>query len=432
MNLVSFLEGHSKAKGGMKGGAFLAVIWLSCALSSGPLIAQERASNPTGGAPVPGGTSDDAIIVGPFLFSPALQLTWQDRDNIFYTPVNEVRDQVWLARAQLLFEVPINESHVYFSYSPQYTDYRTYDLVDKWSHFVDIGGSFLFSNGLAISATYNYIIGNLETREVDPGGELYYGDPKFIKNFAAVSADYWFTQRDGLFVDFSWTDLDHSEPRFFYDYTSRAAGFGWLHQLSPTLVMDVRYGVIDFDAHDTPYQSNSFRDSFSQTLLLGLRGQLSPVVSTEGQVGYRTIRYDLQPGDPPVSDFSGFIVNGLISWEMAHGSVLSFDFLRSPYPSNYADNANYVATGVGLTYSLDRGTVFGQAHSRFQNNDYELPDPVTGELRSDDILSLGLGLGYRFTNHLSLFGSYLYEDRDSLFRYSYTINIFTLGLVLGF
>jgi len=432
MNSALILEGHSRAKGKVKGEAFLAVICLSCALSSGPLIAQERVSNPTGGAPVPGGTSEDAIIVGPFLFSPTLQLTWQDRDNIFYTPVDEVRDQVWLARAQLLFEVPINESHVYFSYSPQYTDYRTYELLDKWSHFFDVGGSFIFSNGLAIRATYNYIVGNLETREVDPGGELYYGDPQFIKNFAAVSADYWFTQRDGLFVDFSWTDLDHSEPRLFYDYTSLAAGFGWLHQLSPNLVMDVRYGVIDFDAHDTAYQSNRFRDSLSHTLTLGFRGQLSPVVSTEGQVGYRTIRYDLQPGDPPVSDFSGFIVNGLISWEMAHGSALSFDVLHSPYPSNYADNANYVATGAGLTYSLDRGTVFGQAHGRFQINDYELPDPITSELRSDDILSLGLGLGYRFTNHLSLFGSYLHEDRDSLFRYSYTINIFTLGLVLGF
>jgi opacity protein-like surface antigen len=432
MNSVPVFQGHSRAKGKVKDRAFFASIFLSCALCSGPLIAQERVSNPTGGAIVPGGTSEDAIVVGPFLFSPALQLTWQDRDNIFYTPVDEVRDQVWLARAQLLFEVPINESHVYFSYSPQYTDYRTYELLDKWSHFFDAGGSFIFSNGLAIRATYNYIVGNLETREVDPGGELYYGDPQFIKNFAAVAADYWLTQRDGVFVDFSWTDLDHSEPRFFYDYTSLAAGLGWLHQLSPNLVMDLRYGVIDFDAHDTEYQSNQFRDSLSHTVTVGFRGQLSPVVSTEAQVGYRTIRYDLQPGDPPVSDFSGFIVNGLISWDMAHGSVLNFDVLHSPFPSNYADNASYVATGAGLTYSLDRGTVFGQAHGRFQNNDYELPDPITSELRSDDILSLGLGLGYRFTDHLSFFGSYLYEDRDSLFRYSYTINIFTLGLVLGF
>ena len=90
------------------------------------------------------------------------------------------------------------------------------------------------------------------------------------------------------------------------------------------------------------------------------------------------------------------------------------------------------ATGAGLTYSLDRGTIFGQAQGRIQNNDYQLPDPITQEIRSDDILTMGLGLGVRFTDHLSIFGSYLFEDRDSLYRYSYTINIFTLGLVVGF
>ncbi len=199
---------------------------------------------------------------------------------------------MWLARAQLLFEVPINESHVYFSYSPQYTDYRTYELLDKWSHFFDVGGSFIFSNGLAVRATYNYIIGNLETREVDPGGELYYGDPQFIKNFAAVAADYWLTQRDGVFVDFSWTDLDHSEPRLFYDYTSLAAGFGWLHQLSPNLVMDARYGVIDFDAHDTAYQSNRFRDSLSHTVTRWVSRAAQPggVDGSAGWIPHHSVR----------------------------------------------------------------------------------------------------------------------------------------------
>ena len=432
MKSTSDIKGRTRATGEEKGGVICVLFSLCCVLSSGPLIAQQGSSIPSGGASAPVGISSDSIVVGPFLFSPSLQLTWQDRDNIFYTPDNEVRDQLIIARAQLLFEVPINESHVYFSYSPQYTDYRTYQLVDNWSHFFDVGGSFLFSSGLALRANYNYIIGNLETREVDPGGELFYGDTRFVKNFAAVSADYWFSNRDGLFVDFSWTDLDHSDPQLFYDYTSIAAGLGWLHQLSPNLVMDARYGVIDFDAHDNIYQSNGFRDSLSNIVTLGFRGQLSPVVATEGRVGYQTIQYDLQPGDPPIEDFSGFIANGFISWDMAHGSVLSFDILHSPYPSNYADNANYVATGAGLTYSLNRGSIFGQAHGRIQNNDYDLPDPVSNELRSDDIFSLGLGLGVRFGDHMSLFGSYLFEERESLYQYSYTVNIFTLGLVVGF
>ncbi len=429
---LSIFLGRLKAGVNPKGGSFWSAVALVYVLGSGAVFAQERSSMPTQGVNFAGGTADDAIVVGPFLFSPAVQLTWQDRDNIFYTPDNEVRDQVYLARARLLFEVPINESNVYFSYSPQYTDYRTYQLQDQWSHFVDVGGSFLFASGLQLNAAYNYIIGNLETREVDPGGELYYGDPNFVKNFAAVALDYWLTQRDGVFVDFSWTDLNHSDPQYFYDYTTLTAGAGWLHQLSPTLIMDVRYGLIDFDAQDSPTESNSFRDSKSQLLTLGFKGQVNPVVATEIQLGYRTIHYDLKPGDPPVEDYGGFIAAGFVSWEMAHGSILSLDVLRSPYPSNYADNANYVATGAGLTYSLDRGRVYGQVQGRFQNNDYELPDPTTGELRSDDIITAGLGLGVRVNERFTLWGSYLREDRQSLYQYSYVVNIFTLGLVFGY
>jgi hypothetical protein len=103
-----------------------------------------------------------------------------------------------------------------------------------------------------------------------------------------------------------------------------------------------------------------------------------------------------------------------------------------PYPSNYGDNANYLAAGGSLMYTLDRGHFFGQVRGRYQNNDYNVPDLTTGELRSDDIYTVGVGLGFRFATYFSLWGTYLYEDRDSLYQYSYTINTFTLGLGVGF
>ncbi|MEJ2581943.1 MAG: outer membrane beta-barrel protein, partial [Acidobacteriota bacterium] len=374
---------------------------------------------------------DEAIPIGPFIFSPAVQLSWQDRDNIFFEPDNEVRDQLLLAKARLLFEVPIYESYVRFSYTPQYRDYMDYELEDKWQHFFDVAGAFEFSSGLTLNLSYAYIIGNLETREIDPGGELVWGDRRFDKQRFKFGGDYWLTGRDGITFDLLWEDVDNENDELFYDYTRLAGGIGWLHQISPILVMDLRYGIIDFDAKDYGFVNNDFRDSTSHDVTLGFRGQLSPVVSTELRIGYRQIDYDPTPDQPQVEDFSGAIVNGFLSWEMAHGSVLRLDLLRMPYPSAYADNANYVATGASLSYSLDRGSLYGQLRGRFQNNDYSQPDPIEGEIRSDDITTFGLGLGYRFTYYLSLWGSYLYEDRDTLYRYSYDTNIFTLGLVLG-
>jgi len=108
------------------------------------------------------------------------------------------------------------------------------------------------------------------------------------------------------------------------------------------------------------------------------------------------------------------------------------DLLRSDFPSDYGYNAYYTATGGTLSYDLNRSKFFGGLFVRLQNNDYELPDPVTGEARSDDIKTFRLGLGYRFTDIFSLNGSYLYEERESLFAYSYEVNIFTLSLIIGY
>ena len=415
----------------MKRGCYIAACFVLGVMIAVSAPAQEMTSS-TGEVGMTPVNTDEAISVGPFIFSPALQLSWQYRDNIFFTPDNEIADQVYLARARLLFEVPVYESYIRFSYTPQYRDYKDYELEDKWQHFFDAAAAFEFSSGLTLNLAYSYIIGNLETREIDPGGEVFFGDRRFDKQWAKVGGDYWITGRDGLVFNVSWEDLDHEDPRLFYDYTRLTGGFGWLHQLSPIMVMDVKYGIIDFDAHNSPFENNDYRDSLSHDLTVGFRGQINPVIATELRVGYRVITYDPQPDEPQVEDFKGAIVNGFISWDLAHGSLLRLDLLRIPYPSAFGDNANYLASGVSLMYGLNRGNVFGQVRARFQNNDYSRPDRITGEDRSDDIYTLGVGLGYRFTYYFSLWGAYLYEDRDSLYRYSYTTNIFSLGLVFGF
>ena len=415
----------------------LAVVFFCLSATIAPYLQAQEApsssgmSSGTGEVGEVGVHTDEAIPVGPFIFSPALQISWQDRDNIFFTPDNEVADQLILAKAQLLFEVPVFESYLRFSYTPQYRDYKTYELEDKWQHFFDAAASFEFSSGLTLNLAYSYIIGNLETREIDPGGEVYYGDRPFDKQWAKVGGDYWITARDGLIFNASWEDLEYDDPQLFYDYTRLSGGVGWLHQISPILVMDVSYGIMDFDAHSSPFENNDYRDSVSHSLTVAFRGQVNPVIATEIRVGYGIQQFDPKPGEPQVEDFSGFIANGFISWQLAHGSLLRLDVLRMPYPSAFGDNANYLASGASLAYSLDRGKVFGQFRGRYQNNDYSRPDRITGEDRSDDIYTVGVGLGVRFTYYLSLWGTYLYEDRQSLYRYSYTINTFSLGLVLG-
>lgn len=376
----------------------------------------------------------EAIPVGPFLFSPAVQLNWQHRDNIFFTPDDPISDTVMMARARLQFELPLNESYILFSYTPQYREYRDYELDDKWTHFIDVLGGFEFSNGLSLDATYKHMQGNLETREVDPGGELYWGDRWYRKQYAGLELSYWFTPRDGLNVMADYTDLKHEDPRLWYNYNRLVVGAGWLHQISDILTMNIAYRHTDFNPDENQFFDNEFRNSTSDEITAGFRGMINPVIKTEIVVGYRTTSYDTPPEAADlIPDFSGFIARGYFNWDMGHGSSLRLDLLRSDYPSNYGINANYVATGASLQYQYDYNRFQAQLRGRYQVNNYEAPDLATGIDREDPISTAAIGLGYRFGPYISLWGGYLYENRDSnIERYSYDYNVFTLGLVVGY
>jgi hypothetical protein len=391
-------------------------------LASLPVTAQNPAGFP--------GNTGESITVGPFLFSPAVELKWEDRDNIFFTPRQEFADQIYLARARLMFELPIYESYVRFVYTPQYREFEKYRLNEKWSHFVDFSTILESARGLRFRADYQFVNANLETSEVDPGGELVFADQMFTKNYGLLGIEYWFSSRDGVTVEGTFADVAYDDPdrAFFYDYQRTSARVGWLHQLSPILVMDLSYQYIDFEPENTLF----YRTSESDQISIGFRGQFSPVVTTELVVGWRETEFRRTGVVPEFDDYSGPLIQGHIGWELAHGSTLRLDLVRSDYPSNFELNPYYIATGGTLGYELQRDRFFGELWARFQNNDYPLPERGSGEERSDDITTLGLGLGFRFTDLLSLRGGYIYEDRDTLFEYSYTVNMFTLGLVFGF
>jgi hypothetical protein len=407
---------------------------LLCAVPASAQEADIDGGQPPVEARRSGPNTYEAIPVGPFLFSPAVQLNWQYRDNIFFTPDNPITDQVLMARARLQFELPINESYLLFSYTPQYRDYKDYQLDDKWSHFFDFLAGFKFSNGLVLDMTYKYMQGNLENREVDPGDELYWGDRWYKKNFAAAQLSYWASAKDGLNIEADYTDLQHEDPDLWYDYTRFMVGAGWLHQLSEILVMNLAYRHTEFKPQENLFFNNEFRESSSDEITAGFRGMVSPVIKTEIVVGYRQTSYNTgEFGSEIIPDFGGFIARGYFNWDMGHGSALRLDLLRSDYPSNFGINANYVATGASLQYQYQYNRFSAQIRGRYQVNDYAVPDLLTGDDRKDPISTIGFGLGYRFGPYISLWGGYLYENRDStIYRYGYDYNVITLGLIIGY
>ena len=185
---------------------------------------------------------------------------------------------------------------------------------------------------------YRYVDGSQETREVDPGDELVFGDRPFKKHSFGLGLDYWITARDGVRVEGDYDDVAYEDPLVpppedpdetgFYDYTRTTFGAGWLHQLNSVLVMDVSYGRINFEPVDT----FAWRTSTSDQLTFGLKGQLSHGLSTELRVGWRQTQYGTVRRRAGRRGLFQVDRQGFINWDLGHGSTVRLKLRRSDLP----------------------------------------------------------------------------------------------------
>ena len=375
------------------------------------------------------------IAVGPFLFSPALQLGWENHSNLWRSATDPVEDEITVTRLRLLFEMPIRESFVRISYTPRYRDFKNTVVRDNWEHLLDVSGDFEFSNGLTVRAFYQFTRGDSSIGSVDPGGELVYNGQPFTRQHFAVDTSYWFSSTDGLQFNVSTSDVDwQGDPvsggESWFDYRENRVRTGWLHQLNPLLVMDVSLTFIDYSTDDLREIS---RDYTSTSVTAAFRGQLNSVLSTQIRFGYADVNFSASAeAEPGFQAAAGFVVDGEITWALGSESKLRLDLVGRPFASNYDSNSYYNTTAGRLLYDVDFGRLFGQARARLQHNSYDVPDSVLGVKRSDDIMTLSAGLGFRFTDRLSVRAAYSYEDRDSLAPYSYSNEIWLLDLIFGY
>lgn len=381
-------------------------------------------------------SGNGAIPVGPFLFSPGVQLSWEHHSNLFQTATNSVSDDIYVARLRLLFELPIRESFIRISYTPQYRDSKNRTLRSQWDHYLEMSGNFEFANGFLLDAGYRLVDGSVATNEVDPGNELLFSGRTFTKHNFKINGDYWVSDRDGLrigadFSTVSWHGQSEPYTNSWFDYEQWNGSLGWLHQMNPTMVMDLSYRFTDYSPDA---RSDQFRSYTSNDLTLGLKGNLNDVLTTEFRLGYLETNYDdVAFANLGFDDFSGVIVNGNLTWAMAHDSRFRIDFVNQPYASNYDRNSYYTGTTGRLLYDLQRDRLFAQARLLYQKNDYDVADSISNKKRSDDVLTWDLGIGFRLTDYLSLRGRYIHEDRDSnIDQYAFLNKVYMVDLVFGY
>jgi hypothetical protein len=409
------------------------------------------------------GTADSSvreagIPLGAFLFSPSLEAIYERKDNIFLTDKLTESDTVYVVRPRLLLELPVSENYFRLVYTPQWRDYKDHDEVldEKWSHFLDFRAVVDTPGGFEMRLDNRLARGGIETWEYDPGREVYYATSPFLKDSAALGLGYSVSETDYLGVVVSYdtvrfdddpitnTDPDPSiaPPPVFSDYDNLTAGFAYRRALGPLLALGFELGtkrstVDDFESRD----SKGFYAS------VGLSGELTPNLTGDIRAGYEKRRFDRE-ADGRRQEFKGFTLDTRLRYAISDTSSMEFVLTRTPYLSGFEDQGFYVSDYLGV--NLDLGLVdklFLTAGAGLGKNDYdrrtETPS-LSAKRRSDDLRRFQVGIGYHFTDFLSLRANWRRENRDSNLAwvdhlnhpfgapYDYSANVYMVNLVVGY
>ncbi len=394
------------------------------------------------------GVNEAGIPVGAFLFSPTLELIYEHKDNIFLAEKGDCvgqlfgkcSDSVYLVRPRLMLELPVAENYFRVVYMPQWRDYKDYGLDDHWTHWVDFQAQVDTPSGFELKLDNRLVRGVMETPEFDPGREVLFGASPFLKDRANVLIGYAITETDQLGVDMTYTTTSFDDPTsVFYDFDTFEGGAKYRRNLGPLLNMSFGVGGI----HNSVSNTDDFRNFDGFYGRATMDGEIAPNLSGTIMFGYEKRRFDRMEGTGIRQEFSGVTIDTNLKYAISEGTSLEFELGRTPYLSAFGDNAFYVSDHLGVFAATNLyGGLFATFAAYWSNNDYRRRSeaPYASKKRSDDILRISAGVGYHFTDMLSLRANYRYEDRDSNIKaadllhpgFSYKANTILVNLVVGY
>lgn len=414
-------------------------LFLAVAVTVLPQVAFAQEESVFDGSEQGSTVNEAGIPLGAFLFSPTLELIYEGKDNIFLTDRDEVDDTVYVVRPRLMLELPVAENYFRVVYVPQWRDYADYEFDDNWSHFVDFQAMVDTPSGFSLKINDRMVRGVLETPEVDPGRELYYSEEPFFKNQIELMMGFAFTETDFVGADVSYTTVRYDEANdAFYDYDLLEAGLAYRRAMNPLASMVFTAGI----AQNSVSHTAEFREYDGWYGRVGFEGELTPNMAGELRVGYESREFGrISDGSRP--EYSGLTADMSLRYSFSDSSSFELEIGRAPYLSNYEENAFYTADRVAASFDFGIvGDLFGTVGASWHQNQYEEESEAIygGDDREDDILRWGLGLGYHFTDWLSMRANWRYEERDSNLNwvspsapgFDYEANVFLVNLVVGY
>lgn len=381
----------------------------------------------TGSEPVGDGAREEGIAFGPLVLRPALEALYVKARSTFESP-QPVEDDYYEIRPHVAALLPLGNAGLTADYELRFRRESRFADVEKGTHIVNGVLELPVGSGLTVRVSDHYARGVLETRELDPGGEYFFGLGRYERNRLAGQA---LLQTAGRLVlaagaAWDWSDVDDRSSFFGYERQTFDGRVGY--ELSPRLTASV---VGAYERIPRP-DDRPIAEGTARSLGLELKGDLGPLTAAEVFAGLRDQENPLAA--PGGRTYRGLVVAGSLRRELGRESTLRLGATRATFPSAFEQNAFYVSTGgtVELDVPGPLSLVLRLA-AGYHRNDYRTPATVTGTPRRDDMWDGAVGLARSLSRRAWVRADYRRERRDSeLDAFDVTTHALTVQVGVGF
>jgi hypothetical protein len=386
-----------------------------------PMEAPPAAADTSG----PAAESEDGLSVGRVRLRPALEAVWVSAESTFESP-EPVHDEYFELRPRLAAQAGLGAGAFTADYEARWRRGSTFDDVEETSHLLNGGLELPVGTRLTLRVSDHFAVGTLETREVDPGGEYFFGLGRFRRNRFGVQARLATAGRVRVEAGAFWDALEVDDDAAFFDYERRTVEGRLDYELGPRLTAAA---ALAFERIPTPSE-RPLAQSSAYAVGLELKGELDPLTLAEVSLGLRD--QDTPRAAPAGREFRGLVLGARVRRLLGPEAALQVAASRATFPSAFEANAFYVASAVGAELDLPvPASLLLRLAAGYHWNDYRTRAVGLAEPRRDRIWVGAVGLSRPLTRLAWVRADYRRERRDSNLD-SFDVRTYVFAVQVGF
>jgi hypothetical protein len=369
------------------------------------LPAEDAAAEPA----TPSGDGErDGLYLGRVRFTPSLHASYVIAEGALLDTAAPVDDRYYELRPRIGAEAPLSTGFLRGEYQAAIRRESSFDQVnDTVTHLADLSFDLPLAS-VEITGSEHFARGLLETAEVDPGREYFFGLGRFTRHVHALGLRLF----PGGLVDatiagsLAQVRVDDRSTFFSHDQQSASARLGY--EVRPAVRLGLGYGFTRVPAVAERPEAESRAHSASAELF----GEILPLTNASVSVGYTT---QTNPAAGPGGErYSGLTASGRIEKSFTPSSSLTLSGSRSTQVSSFERNGFYVTTaGQLMLRAAAPWSLAVDASAGYHRNDYRTIASSIGTPRRDALAGWSLGIARPFTRHAFVRADYRRERRDS-------------------